>query len=86
SNRFALLNLALLHEKAKEYDKASRSFTRLLETGDLQGYLGMARIAEKKGQRAEALRLYREILSLNDLDTKTRKMINERLQALGDGS
>lgn len=86
SNRFALLNLALLHEKAKEYDKASRSFTQLLETGDLQGYLGMARIAEKKGQRAEALRLYREILSLNDLDTKTRKMINERLQALGDGS
>ncbi|MFO0752393.1 MAG: hypothetical protein U0411_03590 [Thermodesulfovibrionales bacterium] len=86
ANRLALLNLALLQEKTKEYDKASRAFTRLAETGDLQGNLGMARIAEKRGQRREAVRFYREILSLNDLDTKTRKMINERLQALDDGA
>lgn len=86
SHRHALLNLALLHEKTKEYDKASRSFLRLSEMGDMQGHLGRARIAEKRGQRAEAVRFYREILALNDLDTKTRKMINERLQVLGDGS
>jgi predicted negative regulator of RcsB-dependent stress response len=79
SNRSALLNLALLQEKTAEYDNAYSSFYRLAELGDIQGYLGLARVAEKKGKNSDAARIYREILSINNIDPHIKKLAGERL-------
>jgi tetratricopeptide (TPR) repeat protein len=79
SNRNALLNLALLHEKTVEYDKAYSYFYKIAEQGDIQGYLGLARVAEKKGNNPDAARIYREILSMNNIDPSIRKTAGERL-------
>ncbi|MBI3593220.1 MAG: tetratricopeptide repeat protein [Nitrospirae bacterium] len=83
SNRHAVLNLAILYERLGDYDKAYKSFYRLSETGDIQGYLGIARISEKKGKTSDAARIYREILSMKDIDPGFRKLANERLLQLG---
>lgn len=85
SNRNALLNLALLKEKTREYDNAYSSYYRLAQLGDIQGYLGLARVAEKKGKKQDAARIYREILSMNNIDPQIKKLADERIQAIGNG-
>ena len=82
SNRSALLNLALLHEKTMEYDKAYSNFYKLAQMGDVQGYLGLARIAEKKGKKPDAARIYREILSMNNIDPQIKRLAGERLSQM----
>ncbi|MBF0558688.1 MAG: tetratricopeptide repeat protein [Nitrospirae bacterium] len=82
SNRNALINLALLHEKTAEYDKAYSLYYKMAELGDIRGYFGLARIAEKKGSNPDAARIYREILSMNNLDPALRKMADDRLSQL----
>lgn len=82
-NKYALLNLGLLYEKKGDNEKAFVYFSKLLEIGNIQGYLGAARIAEKQGKKSDAIRIYREILSMNNIDTKTRKLVNDRLMQLG---
>lgn len=79
SNRHALLNLGLVHEKRGEYDKANSYFLKLSEMGDVQGYMGMARIAEKQGKSGDAIRIYRDIASMSGIDPRVRKLANERL-------
>jgi hypothetical protein len=86
SNKTSLLNLALLHEKNVEYERAYSSFYKLAELGDVQGYLGLARIAEKNGKTPDAARIYREILSMNNISPKIRKLASERLSLLGDST
>lgn len=84
SNRGAMLNLAIVNEKTGEYDKAHAYFYKLAELGDVQGYLGLAREAERNSKYANAASIYREILSMNNVDPKIRKLADERLQAIGD--
>jgi tetratricopeptide (TPR) repeat protein len=79
SNSFALLNLGLLYEKRGDNDRAYSYFSKLSEMGNIQGYLGIARIAEKQGRSSDAVRIYREVLSMNNIDPKTRKLVNDRL-------
>ncbi len=83
SNRNALLNLAILHEKTLEYDKSYSGFYKLAQMGDIRGYLGLARVAEKKGKKQDAARIYREILSMNNIDPQIKKLADERLSLLG---
>lgn len=80
-NRQALLNLALLQERERELAGARDSFGRLAALGDVQGNLGMARVAEAEGKKTLAARAYREA-SARELDAKTRKMVNERIVLL----
>ncbi|BCB97117.1 hypothetical protein JZK55_20390 [Dissulfurispira thermophila] len=82
SNKYALLNLGLLYEKKGDNEKAYAYFSKLSEIGNIQGHLGIARIAEKQGKKSDAVRIYREILSMNNIDTKTRKLVNDRLLQL----
>ncbi|MEW6740738.1 MAG: tetratricopeptide repeat protein [Nitrospirota bacterium] len=82
SNSYALLNLGLLYEKRGDNDKAYGYFSKLSEMGNIQGHLGIARIAEKQGKSSDAVRIYREILSMNNIDPKTRKLVNDRLLQL----
>lgn len=83
SNIYALLNLGLLYEKQGDNDKAYGYFFKLSEMGNIQGHLGIARIAEKQGRGSDAVRIYREILSMNNIDPQTRKLVKDRLLLLG---
>lgn len=81
-NRQALYNLALSQEKGLMRDDALTSFRRLADLGDVKGLLGMARVQEEKGNRGEAVRLYREITGKNDADDAARSIARKRLSAL----
>ena len=82
SNRFALLNLGLLHEKQEAFNNADQYFRKLSEAGDAQGYLGLARSAEKQKKVEEAIRFYKMALSMENVDSHTSSMVNERLLKL----
>ena len=82
-NSNAMLNIGLLFEKRGDYDKAYGYFFRLSEMGDIQGHLGIARVLEKQGNRANAARVYRDIISINGVAPDIKKLANERLLQLG---
>ena len=82
TNHHALLNLGLLYEKQGAFDNANRCFRRLAEGEDIQGYLGLARIAEKQKKIDDAVRFYRMALSMENINPHTANMVNERLVQL----
>lgn len=82
SHREALYNLALSQEKSGALDDALASYRRLSGGGDPRGVLGMARILEWRQDKAEALRLYREILAMPEADRQVREAARERVRAL----
>lgn len=83
SNRLALLNLGILFEKRNDLEGANEHYLKLSETGDVQGYLGLARISEKQGRTAAAVNYYRQILYMSKLDSKIKSFVNDRLTYLG---
>lgn len=82
SNKMALLNLGIFHELKDSYESAANYFAEVSRMGDQQGYLGLARVAEKQGKVSEAIRAYKEFLSLPDIDMKGRRMAGERIVKL----
>jgi tetratricopeptide (TPR) repeat protein len=83
SNVHALLNFAILHERRGDNDKAYSFFYKLSQMGNIQGYLGIARIAEKQGKLQDAVKIYREIMSMNGIEPGIKKFVDERLLHLG---
>ncbi|TAN41675.1 MAG: tetratricopeptide repeat protein [Nitrospirae bacterium] len=81
-NKMALLNLGIFHELKDNYENAANYFAEISRMGDQQGYLGLARVAEKQGKVSEAIRAYKEFLSLPDIDVKGRRMAGERIVKL----
>jgi len=84
TNKAVLLNLALLYERLPNYQESLAHFQKLSEMKDIRGSLGMARVLEKQGKRAEAARLYRNMLTMDDADPQTRQFANERLLAINN--
>jgi tetratricopeptide (TPR) repeat protein len=84
SNKTVLFNLGLLYEKTSNYKEALAAFQRLADMKDTGGYLGLARIHEKQGNRTEAEKTYKEILSMDNIDPSTRQLASERLQVIGN--
>ena len=82
SNNYALLNLGLLHERRGKNFIAHDYFLRLSGAGNIQGYLGMARIAEREGRFSDAVVLYRKILRMRNTAPQIRQQANERLSLL----
>ena len=82
SNRHALFNIAILYEKVEEYDKAYGMYQRLSKMEDYQGYLGLARIAEKQNRISDAIMFYRELMSIEAIDPRIKKMANDRIRIL----
>jgi len=82
SNSYALLNFGILYEKRGDNDKAYSYFSKLSDIGNIQGYLGIARILEKQGKTSDAVRIYKEIISMNNIDPKIKKLANDRLLQL----
>jgi tetratricopeptide (TPR) repeat protein len=82
SNRFVLLNLAVLYERSQSYDNAASYYRKLADSGDSQGYLGLGRVAEIKGLYREAEQIYREIVSMPGIDAKVKASAGDRLREL----
>ena len=82
SNKTAMLNLGVLYERQKEYDKAYNYYIKIYGMGDLEGHLGVARILERQGRNIEAVRFYREILSIDNADPSVKRFANEKLNQL----
>jgi tetratricopeptide (TPR) repeat protein len=91
NNQNVILNLAVLYERQMDYPKAYNYFSRLAESGDLSGTLGLARIYEKQNKFDEALKFYRTAYANNSLDDKTRAEVKQRIimlsgKVLGPGN
>jgi Flp pilus assembly protein TadD len=84
SNRTVLFNLGLLYEKTANYRESLAAFQRLADMKDTGGHLGVARVLEKQGNRVEAEKRYKEILSMDNVDPATRQLANERLQVISN--
>jgi tetratricopeptide (TPR) repeat protein len=84
SNKTVLFNLGLLYEKTSNYRESLAAFQRLTDMKDTGGYLGVARVLEKQGNRVEAEKRYKEILSMDNIDPAIRQLVNERLQIIGN--
>jgi Tfp pilus assembly protein PilF len=82
ANRLALLNLGLLQEKRKALDNAREVFARLSDAGDTRGYLGLARIAEKQGKTADAIKFYQTAMSMESRESPLWATANDRLWQL----
>jgi tetratricopeptide (TPR) repeat protein len=82
SNRNALLNIGLLYEKSNALNKAREFFVRLSDTGDAQGYIGLARLAEKQGRPSEAINFYRLVVSVENRDSQVWNFANDRIWQL----
>ncbi|MBM4272558.1 MAG: tetratricopeptide repeat protein, partial [Deltaproteobacteria bacterium] len=82
SNRFVLLNLGILYEKKEDFDRAQEYFLILTGQGDPQGYLGLARIAERQGRIADAVNYYRLASSMEGADLQVRTFVKGRLGQL----
>ncbi len=82
SNHNALLNLGILYEKQNSLEKANEYFVKLSDVGDVQGYLGRARIAEKRKRIADAIHYYRLVVSTDAGDSQISDTARERLLQL----
>ncbi len=80
SNKTVLFNLGLLYEKQANYPESFAIFQRLADMKDPEGYLGTARVLEKQGKRAEAEKIYNNILWMDNIDPAIKQLASERLQ------
>jgi len=78
-NQSVLLNCAVLYEKKGDYTRASEYFLKLNRLGNVTGSLGLARIYEKQDKKEEALKIYKNIYSLNFIDNETRQIVRQRI-------
>ena len=78
-NQSVLLNCAVLYEKKGDYPRASEYFLKLNRLGNVTGSLGLARIYEKQDKKEEALKIYKNIYSLNSIDNETRQIVRQRI-------
>ena len=78
-NQSVLLNYAVLYEKKGDYTRASEYFLKLNRLGNVTGSLGLARIYEKQDKKEEALKIYKNIYSLNFIDNETRQIVRQRI-------
>jgi Tfp pilus assembly protein PilF len=82
TNRLALKNLGVLLEKQDRLEEAQSVYGKLSQLGDAQGYLGAARVAEKREQKAEAVRAYQGLLQLEGIGIAERALANDRITVL----
>ena len=83
-NQSVLLNYAVLYEKKGDYTRASEYFLKLNRLGNVTGSLGLARIYEKQDKKEEALKIYKNIYSLNSIDNETRQIVRQRIILLSE--
>ena len=82
ANRTALFSLALTRERSGEFDDALITYRRLAEGGDVRGLMGQGRLYERRGNRGEALKFYREVTAWPDAGQRVKDAARERIAAL----
>ena len=78
ANQDLILNLALLHERQDRFPEASEHYLKLVKLGNVSGALGLARVYEKEGRTAEAIKFYKNIYNNSSIDSKTRAFVRQR--------
>lgn len=82
ANPLALKTLAVLLEQRGALDEAGEVYGKLAQAGAVQGYLGMARVAEKRGKTEDAVKVYQAVLLLDRVDPRDRAIATDRLYQL----
>lgn len=78
-NRSLVFNLGILHERAGNLDDAQAAYRQLASNGDPQALQGVGRIYELKGNKVEAVRTYRQILTMPNASPAVRKEVKKML-------
>ncbi len=78
-NESALFNLALLMEKAGRLQKASVYYKQLMQYGNVQGTLGLARIYERQDHPDMSVQLYRKVYNDMTISSDIRAKVRQRL-------
>ena len=81
-NRSLVINLGILQERGGSLDAALSTYRRLADDGDPLALMGMARVYERKGNRLEAARTYRQIMALPSASTEQKKEVKRKLLKL----
>lgn len=84
NSQSVIFNLAIFYEKQKDYSTASEYYTELIRLGDIEGFLGLARVYENEEKTEEALKVYKNIYSLDSVDNKTRILVDQRVNILNE--
>ena len=81
-NRSLVINLGILQERTGKLDQAQATYRPLAEEGDPLALQGMGRIYERRGNRLEAVRVYRQIMTLPNAAPGLKKEVKSSLVRL----
>jgi Flp pilus assembly protein TadD len=82
TNRTLAINLGILQERTGKLDDAKATYRQLADAGDPLALHGMARIYERMGNRVEAVRAYRQIMSLPNASSALKKEAKSKITRL----
>lgn len=78
-NRNALYNLGLLYEKEARFEDALTMYQNLVNTGDTDAYIHMARVLEQSGRREDAIGVYSGLINSSVVSDAVKKEAEQRL-------
>ncbi len=78
-NRSLVINLGILQERTGRLDEAQTTYRPLANDNDPLALQGMGRIYERKGNRGEAVRIYRQIMALPNASPAQKKEVKGKL-------
>ena len=73
-----------MQERMGKLDEAGATYRRLAAAGDPQALMGLGRISERNGNRAEAVNSYRQVLAIRDVSPALKKEAKQSLVRLED--
>jgi Flp pilus assembly protein TadD len=84
SNRSLAINFGILQERSGKLEDAQKTYRNLADDGDPLALNGLGRIHERTGNKMEAARVYRQILSLPTASNAIKKEVKLKLSRLGE--
>lgn len=81
-NRSLVINLGILQERTGKLDAAQATYRPLADDGDPLALQGMGRVYERKGNRLEAVRTYRQIMALPNASPSLKREVKGNLVRL----
>jgi Flp pilus assembly protein TadD len=81
-NRSLTINLGILQERTGMLDDAQVTYRQLAGSGDPLALQGMGRVYERKGNKSEAVRIYRQLMALPAASAIMKKEAKNKLARL----
>ena len=78
-NRSLIINLGILQERTGKLDDAQVTYRPLADDSDPLALQGMARVYERKGNKGEAVRTYRQIMALPSANPALKREVKAKL-------